>query len=86
MMEEPKRKAKHRFCTPMKKHYMTNAAANSAIALSMAKELQTAIGHKPGIQELVQIINKAAIDLIKLCESAAYAEGEDIAKLEAQNG
>ena len=70
-------RVRHRFCTPMKRHYMTKAAANAATALSMAKELQTAIGHKPGIQELVQIIDKASLDLIRLCEAAAYGDGED---------
>lgn len=65
---------KPRFCSPMRKHFMTTAASNAAAALCMAKELQSIIGHQAGIQPIVHIINVASLELIKLCESYAFNE------------
>jgi len=73
------RAVRPRFCAPMERHYMTKAAANAATALSMAKELVTALGVGPGgvpapdgIQDLVQIMDLTALKLIQRCKQAAY--------------
>lgn len=59
------------FCKPMKRHFMTQASANAAVALSMAKELHSMAGPCTGVSELVQVINQASLELIRLCQSAA---------------
>lgn len=58
-----------KFCTPMKRHYMTRIAGDAAIALSMAKEMQSKAGEQPGVAELVETIGVASRRLIALCES-----------------
>lgn len=62
-----------RFCRKMRSHFITNATANTAIAMSMAKEIWTAKGvRNDGIQDLVELINSASLKLIRVCENHAY--------------
>lgn len=56
---------------------MTTAAANAAVAMSMAKEI-SCHGRYDGVQELVQLINSASLSLIQICENKAHdLQGED---------
>ena len=56
---------------------MTRISGDAAIALSMAKEMQTKAGFQPGVQELVKIIGEASKSLIALCESHSYRLKDD---------
>ena len=72
-----------RFCKPMKRHFMTKAASNAAIALSMAKEVWCKEDWPKGkshedVQDLVHIIDTAALKLIAACERhASSAPGHE---------
>jgi len=60
----------------MKRHYITRAASNSAVALSMAKESWWKEGWPKGqsnedVQDLVQLIDSTSIKLIAACERHA---------------
>ena len=55
------------------KHYITHANKNSTEALSMAMEICAKGPHPMGIQELVGVINNAAIALRNVCNAAASA-------------
>lgn len=59
----------------MKRHFMTKAASNAAVALSMAKEVWCKEGLTNGnysnVQDLVQLINDTSLILIAACERHA---------------
>jgi hypothetical protein len=70
-----------RFCKPMKRHFMTKAASNAAVALSMAKEVWCKEGWPKGkshedVQDLVHLIDTAALKLIAACERHASSAPE----------
>ena len=70
-----------KFCKPMKRHFMTKAASNAAIALSMAKEVWCKEGWPKGtsrddVQDLVHLIDKTALKLIAACERHASSAPE----------
>lgn len=72
-----------RFCKPMKRHFMTKAASNAAIALIMAKEVWCKedwpkLKSHEDVQDLVHIIDTAALKLIAACERhASSAPGHE---------
>ena len=54
------------------KHFITHANKNSVEALTMAMEICSKGRHPEGVQEMVGVINNAAIALRNLCISASY--------------
>lgn len=66
----------------LRKHYIYNATKNAAIALNMAQQVwdKENMPVDRGVQELVTIINTAALSLQRVCESMQYEfnmENED---------
>ena len=62
----------YEYCSPMKIHFITKAAANSAIALNMAKEMYVVQDEKAlEIASLVQIIALTSRQLINICERSS---------------
>ena len=62
---------------------MTKASSNSAIALTMAKEIWChPTVDTTSVQEFVNLINHASLSLIKICENIALNEQEKSHKSE----
>ena len=60
------------YCMPMKRHFMTTAAGNTSVALSMAKEVWCHDSQKADdITALVEILNKTSLKIIAACERHA---------------
>lgn len=62
-----------KYCKPMKRHFITTAAGNAAIALSMAKEVWAKEAAPEDVQDLVHLLDSAARKLIAACERHAAA-------------
>jgi hypothetical protein len=56
----------------MRRHFITSATVNSAMALSMAKEVWGNEKAPQEVEEMVKIIDQAARGLIKVCERIAF--------------
>lgn len=58
----------------LRKHYIHSATKNAAIALNMAQQVSNKEGipHSDAVQELVYLINSAALALQRVCTSMEY--------------
>lgn len=63
-----------RYCNPMKRHFITTATGNAAIALSMAKEVWCKETAPEDVQDLVHLMDSTARKLIAACERHATAD------------
>ena len=60
------------YCKPMRRHFITSATVNAAMALSMAKEVWVNEKAPRDVQEMVKIIDQASRGLIRVCEQIAF--------------